>query len=367
MNEATTAQGVVESDGMDMIDELAAFLGGADEGQPPKDEQATAAEDEELSTADGDDTLQETEAEATDEAERDEEDAGEGDEPAADERWMPGSLDELAEALETDLDTLTGGIKVQTKMDGEEGEATLAELLKTHQLDGTLTKRSQALAGERKEFEANRAEQLQALQQKAQEADDLVSAMEQEVLADYQSVDWQELQQNDPTEFLMTREQLQQRFARIESFKTKIREQRAAVAEKQQSEMQEYLKGVAKSQHEMLVDAVPEWSDDTKREKGIADVKSYMKTLGATDEEVNSVVDHRVYVIARKAMMFDQMQGKANPKAKKLKTKPKFVPPGVRKSKQDASVSKQKKTFAKAKQLQTDDAWAEALQAKLSL
>ena len=216
--ETATARGVVDdaTANENMINELAAFLG-ADE--PPKEEEPVhAAEETEEPTPEPEEEPQEeTQAEDTEESERDEEETDEGEKPDEDRRWMPHSLDELAEALETEPDQVALSLKVKTKIDGETGEATLSDLLKSYQLEGTLNKRLEAVANERKELEAARQNEIQALQAKYQEANNMVSAAEQMVFAEYQSIDWTDLKENDPTEYLMQQQKLQERYSSDQS------------------------------------------------------------------------------------------------------------------------------------------------------
>lgn len=363
MSDTATDTGVVHKTDSDVVDELAAFFD-VDENQPSQDDEVQTARDEDESTGETDDSLMETEAEGQDAPERNETE-DEGEEPAEDERWMPQTLNDLAEALETDLDTVTRQIKVRTKLDGEEGEATLADVLKSYQLEGTLNKRFEAAAKERQEFEADRAKTMQTLQEKTQEAENLVSAMEQLVVSDYQSVDWADLKENDPTEFLMQQQRLQQKFADVQSAKNKIEANKKQDTEKQQQEYRANLEQYAKAERARLEEKIPEWRDASKMQEGLSQVSQYLKSQGATDQEIGTIVDHRVYVMARKAMMYDQMQSKADPKVKQMKTKPKFVPPGKRTTVQEVSEGNQKRSFAKAKKLQTDDAWADALEQRL--
>ena len=80
---------------------------------------------------------------------------------------------------------------------------------------------------------------------------------------------------------------------------------------------------------------------------------------------MGNFVDHRLWVIARKAMMYDQVQTKANPKMKKMKSKPKFVPPGARRTQQAVSEKSKKASFANAMKSQTEDAWVDAIEKHL--
>lgn len=367
MPETATRQSVVDEgqNQQQMIDELAAFLGVQDE--PPEKKQPTeAAQDDEPTPDEDGESVEETEAEDTEASDRDQ-DAGEEAEEAAEERWMPKSLDDLAEALESDPEELSKTLKVRTKIEGEEGEATLSDLLKSYQLEGALNKRLESQSKERKEFEAFRMQQQQALQTKMQEADDMVSAVEQMLLSDYQSIDWTELKENDPTEYLMQQQRLQETYGAMQRAKAQMQAKREESAKQQQEEFQHKWGAFLREQRDALYDKLPNWRDEGKRTAELGKVRGYLNTIGASDQEIDQMVDHRLWVMAVKAMKYDEMQTKANPKAKQLKTKPKFVPPGIRQNREQTSAKRKQALFEKAKQTQSTEDWTDALQERLTL
>jgi len=53
-------------------------------------------------------------------------------------------------------------------------------------------------------------------------------------------------------------------------------------------------------------------------------MRSYLSDQGYMAEEIDGLIDHRSFIVAHKAMMYDALQ-KADPKAKKLKNKPRVV------------------------------------------
>lgn len=364
--ETATARGVVDdaTANENMINELAAFLG-ADE--PPKEEkQVRTAEEEEPTLEAEAEPQEEPEAEDTDESERNEDENDEGEEPDEDKRWMPHSLEELAEALETEPDQVALSLKVKTKVDGETGEATLSDLLKSYQLEGTLNKRLEAVANERKEFEAARQNEIQALQTKYQEASNMVSAAEQMVFAEYQSIDWTDLKENDPTEYLMQQQKLQERYSAINQVKGQMEQERQQEAQKQQEMTQQQVAQYIAGERDAAYKFIPEWKDEKVQKAEYGQLREYLKsTYGVNDQQMNNTLDHVSWVNAYKAMKYDQIHSKADPKAKQLKNKPKFVPPGSRQNRQSASEKQRKSSFDKAKKLQTEEAWTQAIEQRL--
>ena len=364
--ETATARGVVDDANANenMINELAAFLG-ADE--PPKEkEPVRAAEEEEPVPEPEEEPQEETETEDMEESERDEDETDEGEQPDEDKRWMPHSLEELAEALETEPDQVALSLKVKTKIDGETGEATLSDLLKSYQLEGTLNKRLEAVANERKEFEAARQNEIQALQTKYQEANNMISAAEQMVFAEYQSIDWADLKENDPTEYLMQQQKLQERYSSINQVKSQMEQERQQEEKKQQEMTQQQVAQYVAVQREEAFKFLPEWKDEKVRQTEYPQLREYLKTTyGVNDQQMDNTLDHVSWVNAYKAMKYDQMHSKADPKAKQLRNKPKFVPPGSRQGRQSASEKQRKSSFDKAKKLQTEEAWTQAIEQRL--
>lgn len=317
----------------------------ADEETPSKPDPETPVEDVEA-------TDQQVDESATVESETEvKEDEGEVQaEAPEDTKWMPNSVTELAEALEVDSKELLDRLKVQTKVDGEVGEATLADVVKTHQLEKHLTRRSEQLAQERKEAEEQIAAQRQEYEQKAQEAQDTLDAMEQMLAEDFQSVNWTELQQEDPTQYLITQQQMQQRFAGIQAKRSAIQEKRDADLKAQQEKDQEDFKRKAAEEKVMLSGSIPGWEDPKGFQDGMAELSKYLvEDVGFRSGEWGGVIDHRAYVIAHKAMKYDRLMADAKPKKQQLKAKPKFVPPGARKASQDADATRVAKLRERSK------------------
>ena len=369
MSEAATQEkGVAEMSDAEMLQSLTEMfnaevpLDDSDEAQPAEDAEPTV--DQEV---DDGEVAEEPEAdEDTDESEAEDQVDDEDEESADDEKWMPQSLDELAEALETTPEDLMTVLKVKTKVDGQEGEATLKDVIKTHQLEKTLNGRLEAHANERKAFEAETSKVVQTLQERLQDVESTASAMEQLLLSEFQSVDWSDLKENDPTEYMLKQQEMRDQYAKINQVKEKLKEDQQKSLQEQQQAFQQQVQQRLAEEKQALLDRMPEWRDGERAKEGLTKVADYLKAEGYQPQEIDSIVDHRAFVIAEKARRYDEMQTKADPKMKQMKTKPKFVKPGARKD--PAKVSEKRKSAAmnRAKKLQTDEAWAEALLAKFS-
>jgi hypothetical protein len=305
--------------------------------QEPSDEIESEAEvvDEEISEeAESDEDIEDVEA--TDEQEEVDEEV-----------WMPESLQELAEAMEVDEDAIKA-IRVKTKIDGIEGEATLADVIKSYQLDKSLTNKSEAIAQQRREFEATSQQQLATLGQRLQEVEAVSQALEAQIEQQVGMVDWNQLREDDPGMYAAKRQEFIEQLGAIQQHKQKAietaQQQQYDIQQQSEVQRQEFLV----QQHNMLVEAIPEWRDQSAMQQGMQEVKEFTASkLGITEAEFNSIMDHRFFLGMRDAMLYHKLKDKAEPAKKKVKSKPKFVKPGARQSKQ--AVNQRKTDNLKAK------------------
>ena len=97
-------------------------------------------------------------------------------------------------------------------------------------------------------------------------------------------------------------------------------------------ERQQRMQAHRSEQAQKLQAAVPEWKDPARFRADLQEVESYILGHGFTREELEGLVDHRDWLIARKAMLFDkaptQKQIQKDALAKRVANLPKVVTPG---------------------------------------
>lgn len=363
MSEAATQKGVADMSESDMVNSLAAMFDV--EVLPDEQEEVTAAEKAEA-TSDDATAPEEVEADEDMESEVDDESDDEDEESSDDEKWTPQTLDELAEALDMQPEDVASTLKVKIKVDGQEGEATLKDVIKSYQLEKTLNQRLEAHATERKAFEAQSQQTAESLKTRLQEAESTLTALEKMLFSEYEGVNWAELKNDDPTEYMLKQSELRDRYVQLQQVRTKYTEDQKQQEQERQKSAQEGWQAYVKEQHRLILEKLPEWRDQKKMTADLEQLQTYLRQSGYSDQEIAMAADHRQYITAIKAMRYDELQSKADPKMKQMKTKPKFVKPGTRKSPTAASEKTKQSSMSRAKKLQTDDAWAEALLAKLS-
>lgn len=303
------------------------------------------------------------EVETEEEAESTEaEDAGE--ETAADAQEQGAEIDSetLAKWLGVEADDLVitdQGIRLRAKVDGEVSEVDLAQLRKSYQLEGHLNKRSMEIAELRKAQEAQWQQTQTQLGQQIHYAAELTQTLEQRLAQEISAIDWNELRQSDPAEYAARRQEMQERQQEIATIKgnlsARVQAHQSELQQKQQSQMSEILQ----REGEALTAVIPEWKDAAKATAGRAELRSYLNGQGFNDEELGSVYDHRVVLLSRKAMLYDQMSKQADTAKKKVVSLPKLVKPGTATSRAESDTEARKQKLNRlARSGSIDDAAA---------
>lgn len=235
---------------------------------------------------------------------------GEGSERQA-EGDQPVSLaDILTRAQLTEEDF--HNVPLTLKANGEEITAPVKEILDGYRRDTDYRQKTQALANDRRVVE----QQVQAfVQSKAQEIEKnkiLISQLEQLVAGDMNSPEMTALLAQNPAQWQQYNARHQQGMQVLAQMRKQLDDQAEQVSAQQAQQMQAQLA----QEQQLLFQAEPEW-DQTRSQE----VVQYLHNLGFTPQEVGSVVDHRLVIMADKARQFDAAKAtqKARP-APKVKT-----------------------------------------------
>lgn len=252
-------------------------------------------------------------------------------------------LAELAEYLGFDADKLDsdeeGRLYIKTKVDGEEGRATLADLVKSYQLEGHLNKQNMEVAEKQKTLSAKMEALERQAQDRLQQLDDLANIAWNELNREYQSIDWRSLRSENPAEFAAMQADFQQRQQHIQKMHQSLTEQRNQAMQKQTLAQQEFIA----EQQKRLMSELPEWADENVATRERDDIRKYALGNGFTADELNNVTDARHVVLLRKAMLYDNLQKTKASVTKQVKKAPKAARPGRSrdKSERDANSLKQ--------------------------
>jgi hypothetical protein len=273
--------------------------------------------------------------EETEEAEEVEEEAPESEEEGQAEEETE---EEVSEEEEYDV-VAEEDLKYTIKVDGEELEVGIDELKNGYQRQADYTRKSQALAEQRKETEAIQSERQRLEQERQMYANGLQMLQEQQnsKLQEFESTNWEELKSEDPYQYMLKKDEYrdaQEKVHNVQQQQVLIQQERAEEANKARTHF-------VQQEYNRLVEALPEWSDEKSTVK--KDVQEYAKSVGFLPEEINQLADHRSVLIIKKAMEYDKLTTKVAPKKKAVKTVPKVQKSGRGNSKEDVATEAIKK------------------------
>ena len=252
----------------------------------------------------------------------------ETDEEALEEEVEEESEDEPEATEEEDEDSDEVEVEerktFRVKANGEEKDVTLTELVEGYQKGSDYTKKSQALADDRKKVEAEAhavSEAMQMREQYAQRLGQVQQLLEQDA---NDGVNLDELKENDPIQYAIKVAEKTENNKKIQL----INQEQGRLAQAQKAQVAEHQAKMVAHESNMLTEKVKEFSDPKKAEQIKNDIRSFGKSVGFSDEELAQVYDHRHVIVMQKAMAYDKLQ-KANPGvAKKLTKAPKMSKKG---------------------------------------
>lgn len=220
--------------------------------------------------------------------------------------------------------------RFRVKVDGADVEVTLDELTAGYSREADYTRKSQALAEERRNLEAARETALKADKDAlAQEREQYkaVLGVWQKQLTDAlgSETDWSELRTTNPGEWSA---KMTERYAMLQRLQA-VQAQQAEMTAKERAAQDENTRKHVAAQAKLLLDTIPEWKTPEKYKADMGNIREYgLKTLGFTDNDLASITDARIMRMAHDAARFNAMQQK-KPEAQKKVEQAKPLTPGA--------------------------------------
>jgi hypothetical protein len=307
-------------------------------------EEQNLAETEEVKAEQDSEESEETEPSAEAQAEDADEDA---------EETIQLDADQFAQLLGTETDDLIvtddGEVRFRTKVNGQEGDATLSDVLKRYQTDATLTNRGKKLAESEKQLQTRLDELTQANAQFAQRAAITLEAINAQYESELGAINWDKLKDEDPGAFAVKKTEMRERKEKLDAL---TRQTLTELDQAEQQANQEKAKllqtKLAKEQQSMQEGfKALGVKVDSELEKGVVD---YLNSR-FTEEQLNQIAPvmplDELSLMAYKAMQFEK--GKATAESKKVKKVPKVLKSGKKpstkqiKAQQDREIMKRHK------------------------
>lgn len=268
------------------------------------------------------------------------------------------SVSELIEHLETDPEWFNG-LKVQVKVNDKPVETTLSDLIKNYQIEEAAKDRLEQAKAKAQAVNQELAEKSQALEGQFAVVAKMVEGAEALLNQDVRAVDWAKLREDDPAEYAARHAEIRERRDRIELMKRDAVTSWQEAGAKTQAERLVQLRQHLQSEQSALLENLPEWRDDAKAKAEKAQLADYLLKRGFTQQDVMGASDHRLVLLARKAMLFDQGQAKVDVAKKKLAKVPKVMKPGAAKPQEQISRERLEHSHSKLRKTGSfDDALA---------
>jgi hypothetical protein len=229
----------------------------------------------------GNDESQEEEA-----APRKEQEASEPPEtPAKVQEPAEGEEEEATEQEETEQESEEQPLYT-VKVDGKEQQVALEELQRGYSGQKWISQRSQALAAEKKSFEAEAAAVKQERAQYAQVLGQLAKQLETNGEAE---PDWDKLSAEDEFKFVVERQKWDLKQQKLNAVKAE--QTRVQALQQQETEKERGRKIV--EENDKVLGFIPSWKDEATRKKDVADLRAFAIKGGWTEEEIDNATDAR--------------------------------------------------------------------------
>lgn len=272
---------------------------------------------EAMLSSDGDQQDQETQVESQD-SDPSEEDVVVDEENAVDDEDTAEEESEQEEDNEQEDEPQ----KFTVKVDGQEIEVTLDELQAGYSRTSDYTKKTQALAQERKAAQA----ELEAIRTERQQYAQLLGALQQQI-QQVEEPNIDALYESDPIEWVRQKELQRERADK----RMAIQAEQQRLMQIQQAEQQQQMRAFLETQKDILLEKIPQLRDPKVAQ---AEKQRWMeagRSVGFSDQELNNVTDHRVLLALKAIADFNGIQTKRQ-QIKPASNAPKASKPGVAKS-----------------------------------
>jgi hypothetical protein len=198
------------------------------------------------------------------------------------------------------------------------------------QREAALTQRSQEAAearraydGEREAAVAQRAEYLAGLQKMM-----ILAAPQAEAL---NNVDWETLAANNPAEAVRLQAMRDALRSRLGIIEQQFRDGQQQLVEYQKQQQAQRLAELLPKEHKALAEKMPDFADPVKGNQIRRDLGIFLRDVGGfSPEEIDNAYDHRLIVLATKAMLYDkQLTAAASADTKRNNVPAQVRPPGT--------------------------------------
>jgi hypothetical protein len=231
-------------------------------------------------------------------------------------------------------------LEVEQKIDGETRKVKLSDVIATNQTLAAADKRLEEVKEKAKSQNQALAAREQELDQTFEVAGAILKDQATQLDAKKKAHETDPLRQQDPAEWAAKDREIDRE---IQSFQQKVLGFSNAYQQqktKSTEESEQALQARLVKEKESLLELLPEWKDEDVMSKEQEQLASYLVGQDLTPESYETVLyDHKLFLMARKAAKYDEIQSRAEPAKKKLRKVPKTLKPGSKPASVDPNKS----------------------------
>lgn len=267
-----------------------------------------------------------SEAQADDDVEPEAPETAEEDGDDADDDGGDEGSDDEAEKKEDEAEDDKPLVTIE--VDGKSIELTRSEIQSGYLRQADYTRKTQALAEERKQFSS----ELQSAQEERKVYAQLLPAMVQQMQASMPQAPDPSLIDTDPARYLKDRDAYERKLGDLQAAQA----EQARMQQQEQEAKAQDIQAFVQMNAQKLPELVPEWREAKNYERDRPKVRNYLQTLGFSDTEIDQAYDARLVAMAYEAMRWRELKS-SKPRAdapleKAIKTSPPPAKPQTQKS-----------------------------------
>jgi hypothetical protein len=213
------------------------------------------------------------------------------------------------------------------KVNGEEIEVTLDELLHGYSRQSDYTRKSQELAERRKATEALEQEIAAERAQYAELLPRMREQLQQQLQAE---PDWDKLYEQNPVEAVRLERKWREVKAQREQQIQAVDAEQQRLKAISQRQMQEVAYKQRQAEEARLPEIIPEWKNADTAKKEAKEIREFLLNNGFSEQDVDGITHAGVVKLARNAMLFEKGRAKISEAKGQAKPGPKPMKAGSR-------------------------------------
>lgn len=289
---------------VDPLEQMADFLMGEPDDQPDTETPGKAPE------ANADDLEEDPEASTA-------EDAAEGDDAEVDEledtETDPDEEDDdrsLSQLLglgddQVSVDEATGELSINTKVEGVASTVPFKDVIAGYQTNQYNTHKAQALADERRTFEAAAGKKAGEIKQVLELNSALTERLQGELMREFQTTNWEELRSIDPAEYAARQQDMSVRYNQLQQIQQQVTQQYGQANQQQQQQNTDNFQAELGKQRDVMISNNPTWNDPAVMKADVGKIREFLtETYGLTPEDIAVISDAKAISIIQDAMTY---------------------------------------------------------------